>query len=111
MDFARALYDPQAIWDSVLQDEAEPQSATAKDALAAVKRGDVAACARLSARCFKEAGCGSDGANALAAADTEVRNSLWLSIVDPLVVNIPGGQDVAEKLKLRTVRLWRFHIW
>ena len=86
----------QEIWDRVMAGDAElpgKWDVTTKGALAAVRKDDVAGCAYLAACCFKNAGSSTSGASALAVADNEARDLLWLSAVEPVVCDIPSGQE------------------
>lgn len=87
---------PQEIWDRVMADDAQLPGnwdESAKGAISAIRRGDSPACAFLAARCFKNSGSAAAGVSALSVADEEARNALWLSIVEPLVVDVPSGQE------------------
>jgi hypothetical protein len=87
---------PQEIWEKVVEDNARlpgDWDCSVHGAMEAVRNGDLAVCAYLSARCFKDAGNEQLGAQALAAPDEKARNYLWLTGVEPVVVSVPPGLE------------------
>lgn len=111
---------PQEIWEKVVGDDARlpgTWQASVRGALEAAHEGDWAVCAYLAARCFQDAGGGEAGAQSLAAPDEAARDRLWLTAVEPLVIEVPKGLErvwvridgkespewvSTDKLKLRT---------
>lgn len=86
----------QDIWDKVVGDDVRMPGTfdlSVHGALEAARQGDWALCAYLAARCFKDAGSEEDGARALAQPDTLVGEFLWMTGMDPIVVDVPLGLE------------------
>lgn len=87
---------PGDIWSRVVESGGElPGSwdTSTHGALQAARRGDEAVAAYLAARCFREGGGDESGAAVLAKPDDSTQKFLWLSTVEPLVVDVPKGRE------------------
>lgn len=83
---------PQEIWDRVVGDNVTLPGnwdTTIRGALRAARQGDWAACVYLAATHFRSQG----NPEALAAVDESSHNFLWLSAVEPIVIEVPKGRE------------------
>eukprot|EP00929_Paragymnodinium_shiwhaense_P088918 TRINITY_DN49220_c0_g1_i1.p1 TRINITY_DN49220_c0_g1~~TRINITY_DN49220_c0_g1_i1.p1 ORF type:complete len:1104 (+),score=184.47 TRINITY_DN49220_c0_g1_i1:105-3416(+) len=83
----------EKIWERVVKDgERLPGDwdDTLQGALDAARKGDPGVCAYLAARCFSRS---DDGAAALSALDARAQDALWHVAVDPVVMELPLGQE------------------